>query len=254
MAWNPVSSSAPVGSFGLLHLDHRRKEIADVLGQLRVAFGVFLERGAFAAPETIRELLGQSIEQVVLSRFRIDIATVLSPRDRFICHHRGGSARNGSSGKTRSSSMASASRRQSPRLVIRGPFWSLHRVPQAAQGGSGLVGLTEAVLRQGQKGQVCRARAIGETALIRSAWSAWPRPHGTVPRGTGPCPGWSDNSPSSRDEPAGGFRLPAGPGDTPRSPAPGWLERPADWPASRRRACSGHDLRQRQGLLDAPAR
>ena len=54
----------------LLDLDHRREELADVVGQLRVAIGVFLERGAFAAPEAVGEFLGQSIEQVILFRIR----------------------------------------------------------------------------------------------------------------------------------------------------------------------------------------
>ena len=53
----------------LLHHDHRREQLADLLGQVRVAFGVFLERGAFAAAEPFGEFLGQLIEQVILFRF-----------------------------------------------------------------------------------------------------------------------------------------------------------------------------------------
>ncbi len=45
-------------ALGLLHLDHRREEVADLIGQVRVAIGVFLERGAFAAAEPGREFLG----------------------------------------------------------------------------------------------------------------------------------------------------------------------------------------------------
>jgi len=57
-------------TFGLLHSDHRRKELADLIGQLGVPVGVFLERWAFTAPEALREFLGQSIEQLVLFRIR----------------------------------------------------------------------------------------------------------------------------------------------------------------------------------------
>ena len=57
-------------TLGLLDLDHRREQLADLIGQLRVAVGVFLERGAFAAAEASREFLGQLIEQVILFRFR----------------------------------------------------------------------------------------------------------------------------------------------------------------------------------------
>ena len=56
-------------ALGLLDFDHRREQLADFVGQLRVAIGVFLERRPFAAPETSREFLGQSIEQVILFRF-----------------------------------------------------------------------------------------------------------------------------------------------------------------------------------------
>ena len=57
-------------TLGLLDLDHRREQLADLLGQLRVAIGVFLECRPFAGPEPRRELLGQSIQKVILVRFR----------------------------------------------------------------------------------------------------------------------------------------------------------------------------------------
>src|SRR5579864_9599985 len=47
-----------------------------------------------------------------------------------------------------------------PRLLIQGLLRFLHQLPQAAQGGSGLVGLTQAVLRQSQKGQVRGDRTV----------------------------------------------------------------------------------------------
>ncbi len=53
---------------GLLHLDQRREQLADVVGQVRVAVDVFLERGAFAAAVAGGEFLGQLIEQVILPR------------------------------------------------------------------------------------------------------------------------------------------------------------------------------------------
>ena len=56
--WDPL---------GLFHSDHCREELADLLGKLRVAVGVFLERGTLAAPEASRKFLGQLIKQVVLS-------------------------------------------------------------------------------------------------------------------------------------------------------------------------------------------
>ncbi len=55
-------------AFGPLHLDHRREEVVNLRGKLRVAIGVLLERGVLAAPESVGEFLGQSIEQVVLFR------------------------------------------------------------------------------------------------------------------------------------------------------------------------------------------
>ena len=48
---------------GLLHLDHRREVLADVVGQLRVKVDVLLERRALAAPVTRRELLGQVVQE-----------------------------------------------------------------------------------------------------------------------------------------------------------------------------------------------
>jgi hypothetical protein len=58
-------------TLGLLYLDHRREDLADVVSELRVAIGVFPERGPLAPAEAIGEFLGQSIKQVILFRVRV---------------------------------------------------------------------------------------------------------------------------------------------------------------------------------------
>jgi hypothetical protein len=65
-----VSALVLADLLGLLEPDHRREQVADLFGQLRVAIDVFLERRPFATPEAFREFLRQLIEQVILSRFR----------------------------------------------------------------------------------------------------------------------------------------------------------------------------------------
>jgi hypothetical protein len=54
--------------FDLLDGDQGREELADLLGQLRVALGLFRQAGPLAAAVAGGELLGQPIEQVVPSR------------------------------------------------------------------------------------------------------------------------------------------------------------------------------------------
>jgi hypothetical protein len=48
-------------TLGLLHLDQRREELADIIGEFQVTFSVFPECRAFAESEALREFLGEVI-------------------------------------------------------------------------------------------------------------------------------------------------------------------------------------------------
>ena len=76
-SWLRQSSGFVAGladSLGLLNLHHRREELADLLGQVRVAVGVFRDRRPFAAAKAFRELLRQLIQQIIIpSEFDVDI-------------------------------------------------------------------------------------------------------------------------------------------------------------------------------------
>jgi len=52
----------------LLNPDQRREQLADLVGQLRVAFGVFLQRRPLSAPEPRRELVSKPVEKVEPAR------------------------------------------------------------------------------------------------------------------------------------------------------------------------------------------
>ena len=50
----------------LLHLDQRGEQLADGLGQVRVAIGVLGQPGTFAAAKAGNELLGETIERIAV--------------------------------------------------------------------------------------------------------------------------------------------------------------------------------------------